>query len=1231
VETAEVPALGVFAPPEAVPSDRRNPNQLLPVNVLNLPASSVASTATSDPVQTAAEVLPQRHGAPILLPPRSENMLGGLKVGRTFSNEVAHPYDEVRWERRDVRVLNASGKPLFERLGVEVPTHWDENAVRITVEKYLFGSKPGTAEYEDSLKHAFDRIANTYTVWGWEEGYFAELKDAGIFNEELKAMLVQQMWAPNSPVWFNLGHWEQWRWGRPDLRAGYRGKGNRAFFARHRDDTVVAQPAEHAYAAPQASACFLTQVGDSMESDESKPQRIDGILEHLRTEGRIFSSGSGVGINISTLRSSHEPISGKGRSSGPISFNRGWDRMAGAIRSGGKTRRAARMVLMFADHPDIFDFVRVKRRQEDIAKIILRDHNVQVELRALAKNKLVDGTPAERAAARIILSLPLANETVYSPHMDELLYADTLSDQNANHSVSCKGGFWQAYHSKGEYATRWVTQPERVQQRYRPDELLDLMAEAVWENGEPGVHNSDWINLWNPVKTDGEITTSNPCSEYLHLNDTSCNLSSLNLYRFLDKKSRTFRAEPFRAAVRLAMIAADLNIERGGFPTPEIAVGTYRYRTTGIGYANLGGLLMALGLPYDSDEGRYLAAQITSLLTASAWEASEEMGRELGAYEAFARTKGDLQKVLRLHQVSHDVVTRLGTESAAVVSDHVQQLYQQHRTELPEAQGLTGLDALQALTQNFVNGQPIKESVRQVVGGAQTLAQELWARVTPEGKRFRNSFVTVLAPTGTISAPLGCYDEGTTSAEPDYTLVKWKQLSGGGAMKMFNTLALEGLRTLGYSEDYVREAAFEVAGLDALRTCCGDRSTLMQHLRWQPVLNDQGPVRQAFRRLASEAADLERLAHDLDARRYSSELTTDEALVINGMSHVESLPWLDPRHLATFDCSATNGDGTRSIRPEGHILMLGALQPFLSGATSKTVNLPESATRADIKRTFVLAHLCGVKCIAVFRSGSKANAVFFVDTPETRKLKAPYIWERMVEEAGEAITDIVAEASKPRQRKLSGRRLSQTVKFSIAGQLKGFITVSIYPDGTCGEIFGRLGQVGSFASSMFEAKCKEMSQSLQFGVPLQTIIDANRGMAFEPAGFCQVGDDTPDGRCTSIKSCASVIDLVAKTLEWLFPPENRYRLRDLVQTPVMSAWNHESGLTSVVEEARHRRALIPTPEPAGAGAERTATRRRTGDLGAASICPKCHNATMVQDGKCKTCRSCGNKDGGCGE
>ena len=1167
-------------------------------------------TSNSEPSSEQGDCLQLRDGGQLLLPKR-KNIVGGLKITRTFSSEDRSPYANVQWERRDIRVTNAKGDVISERLGVEVPAHWDDNAVRMTADKYLFGSKPGSPEFEDSIKLAFDRIANTYTIWGWEEGYFAELSDAAIFNEEIKGMLVQQLWAPNSPVWFNLGHWEQWRWGRPDLRPIFRGKGNKAYFATQRDGQLHAEPAEHAYARPQASACFLSDICDSMESEGTGDLATDGIFDHLRTEGRIFASGSGVGLNLSTLRSSFEPICGKGKSSGPIAFNAGFDRMAGAIKSGGKTRRAARMVLLSADHPDIFAFVTRKKKQEDIAKIILRDHNTAVALRAIAAEKLKTGTPEEKTAANIILALPIANETKYSADMDGHLYGDTLSDQNANHTISCKGAFWQAYYSNGEYATRWVIDPTRIQERYKPDDLLSLMADSVWENGEPGIHNNDYINLWSPVKSDGDITTSNPCSEYLHLNNTSCNLSSFNLYRFFDRQSRTFQAERFSAGVRLAMIAADLNIERGGFPTPQIAIGTYRYRTTGIGYANLGGLLMALGMPYDSDDGRYIAAQITSLLSAAAWSASAELGRELGPYEAFHRTGGDLRRVLRLHQLSQDVLQAVATRAPEAVNAFIQEIGSKCRGELPEAQGLTGVDALHAFANNFVSGTRVGTAAQRFVADAEQRATAMWKAVTDTSCRYRNSFVTAIAPTGTISAPLGCFDEGTLSAEPDYSLRKYKQLSGGGYLTLFNSLALEGLRSLGYTEDLVREAAFEVAGIDGLRVACQNNDAVRRHLQWKPTADEQGPVRKAFLALCPSASEIERILHRLEADRFSSDISEQARLVLSGTSNVEQLPWLRDEHVAAFDCANANGDGKRAISVNGHINMLGALQPFISGAVSKTVNLRAAATREDIKKSYVQAHTCGVKCIAIFRDDSKANAVFATETPATRKRKPAVIWETLVASTRETMKDIVAEASKPRQRRLPGRRLAQTVKFSIGGQLSGFITVGVYPDGTCGEIFGRLGQVGSFASSMFEAKCKEMSQSLQWGVPLGDIIASNRGMAFQPDGFCKVGDDSDSGLCPDIKSCASVVDLVAKVLEWLFPADTGYRLRDLVNAPSRPISTEPvTPLISVVPESQTK--------------ERVSSN-------AASLCPRCQSLAYVQDGHCKSCRNCGFKDGGCGE
>ena len=1179
---------------------------------------------TTDNSQT---ILKLRTGQEIILPQRKD-LLGGLKFTRRFSHNEVHPYDEVDWTRRDVRIMDwKTGKTIYERLGLEAPAHWDDNAVKITADKYLFGSEPGSLEYEDSFRNIYDRISNTYTVWGWEEGYFATLEDAEIFNEEIKAMLVQQVWAPNSPVWFNIGHWEQWRWGRPDLRESYTGHGNKAYHTKGTKNNLKTFTVQSTYEYPQCSACFLTEVGDSMED----------ILDHLTTEGRIFASGSGVGINLSTLRSSKEPISGKGRSSGPISFDRGWDRMAGAIKSGGKTRRAARMVLMFSDHPDIFEFINTKNRQEDIAKVILREHNVHVELKQIAETKLVAGTPAEKAAARVILSLPLATRNSFDPHMDALLYGETLSHQNANHSVSLKGDFWQALANNGNTYTRWVTNPAHIEQTFRAQELLEAMAQSIWDNGEPGVHNNDVINLWNPVKSIGTITTSNPCSEYVFLNNTSCNLSSFNAYRFLIKGEDgkpVFDADALTHAARLAMVCADLNVERGGFPIEEIAEGTYKYRTTGIGFANVGGSLMALGVPYDSDEGRWIASQLCSALTAACWTASAEMGAELGSFVEYPASKKDLLAVLRLHNAAQKLASALPSQKdSKTLDDLIENIIANAGGILPEAQGLTASYALHAYLKSFKAPTMMN---RERIAPAAKLAEaasDMWAKVI-KATAHRNAFVSVMAPTGTISAPLGCYDEGTTSIEPDYTLVKWKQLAGGGSLKMFNRLALEGLRALGYPEDFVNEAALEVAGLDGLISAFqGNMDSVVNQLIVDPCNDQAGPVRLAWRRLLSgteSRSEIQEKVAYISNPANMAVLTADELAVVNGAAHIESIPWLNKKDLPVFDCAATNGNGIRAISPAGHVLMLGALQPFISGACSKTVNMPVSAGVQDIYDSLIMSHELGVKCIAIFRAGSKANAVYVVDTPETRMFKANHVWEQLVNAGSDAIDEIIAEASKPRQRKLPGRRLGQTVKFSVGGQLTGYLTVGVYADGTCGEVFGRLGQVGSFASGMFEAYCKLLSTALQFGVPLKEVVKGFRNYSFEPSGFCRVGDDTEADTCTEIRSCASVVDLIAKILAWLFPESNGYRLRDVFSIPSVSLPGQAPDTTVSVLPPRiitapAHPATPALPEiPVGKVPEGTM-------LNGASLCPQCHSLAYVQDGKCKSCRSCGYKDGGCGE
>ncbi len=836
--------------------------------------------------------------------------------------------------------------------------------------------------------------------------------------------------------------------------------------------------------------------------------------------------------------------------------------------------------------------------------------------------------------------------------MDGLLYGETLAHQNANHSVSLKGDFWRAYHAQDNYHTRWVSKPDQIHETFPARKLLRDMAENVWGNGEPGQHNNDWINLWNPVKEHGDITTSNPCSEYLHLNNTSCNLASFNVFRFVDMKTHTFDARGLAHATRMAMICADLNIECGGFPIPDIAEGTRKYRTTGLGFANTGGLLMAMGIPYDSDEGRWICSQLSSLLTATSFKVSAELGAELGGYWAFEETAKSLREVLNLHRVIQELAADLPGKADEYLNARIHDLYNRSQALLPSSQGLTGMDAMAAFRRVFVSPSNMNESLIAGFSTVRDMALQTWKEVSVPGQVFRNSFTTVMAPTGTISAPLGCYDEGTTSIEPDYTLVKYKQLSGGGNIKMFNRLALEGLRQLGYSHFQVREAAFECAGLDGLLVACNnDETEAIAHLSTIKV-GHAGPVRIALQSLLvkddsglgvddpmSESHSIEyvnKTVWRLRQNPYDPNLTDEQKLVIHGKSHLEDVPWLAPEHLSTFDCSATNGDGQRSISVEGHLRMLGAVQPFISGASSKTCNLPNSATVDEIERSFIICHDMGVKCIALFRAESKANSVYQVDTPEGRRYDPQTVYKQLLT-AAETILDVERQKySGPIRRKLPGRRLGQTIKFSLGGAHKGYISVGVYPDGRCGEVFGRIGQQGTYANGVLDAFCKAISIQLQYGISLDDILHDFRYMSFEPSGFVVVEDDGESGRA-SINSCSSVIDLIMKILDYIFPGPDRC-LRPLssqLELPTVAIPprvikeeipSDDDTLTLDIDTITENKKL--TTGGSGAGGR---TNIRSG--ASANICPKCGQLTFISDGKCKRCvnPSCLYKDGGCGE
>jgi ribonucleoside-diphosphate reductase alpha chain len=819
----------------------------------------------------------------------------GLRIERIFTTEGVHPYDEVTWERRDVVQKNwKTDEVIFEQRGVEFPQSWSLNASMIVTTKYFRGAL-GAQNREWSLRQVIDRVVSRYRSTGEEHGYFASPADAEVFEHELTWMLVHQVFSFNSPVWFNVG-------------------------------TAAPQ---------QVSACFILSVDDTMDS----------ILNWYREEGMIFKGGSGAGLNISRIRSSKELLrSSGGTASGPVSFMRGADASAGTIKSGGATRRAAKMVVLDIDHPDIEDFVDTKAREE--AKIrALRDAGFDMDL-----------------GGQDIVSVQY---------------------QNANNSVRVSDEFMRAVEEGRPFDLLARTTGEAVDTVDARD-LFRQVATAAWDCADPGIQYDGTINDWHTCPESGRINASNPCSEYMHLDNSSCNLASLNLLRFL-RGDGSFDAQTFARCVELIITAMDISITFADFPTEPIAETTRAFRQLGIGYANLGALLMTSGLPYDSDEGRAVAASITSLMTGAAYKRSAELAGIVGPYEGYARNASAHQRVMRKHAAANDDIRTFGA--------------------LDE-------DIHEVATKAWQDGNRLGE-----VNG------------------WRNSQASVLAPTGTIGLMMDC---DTTGIEPDLALVKFKKLVGGGSMQIVNQSIPRALRKLGYAEETVE--------------------AIVEHI------DDQGNV--------------------IDA------------------------PGLRPEHYSVFDCAM----GARSIAPMGHVRMMAAVQPFLSGAISKTVNLPESASVEDIEGVYLQGWRLGLKALAVYRDNCKVGQPL-----AEAKADEAQADEAQADAAGDVAT---AFDHVPVRKRLPKRRPSQTISFSVGGA-EGYMTSGSYPDDGLGEIFLKMSKQGSTLAGMMDAFSIAVSIGLQYGVPLETYVEKFTNMRFEPSGFT----DDPD-----IRMSASVVDYLFRRL-----------------------------------------------------------------------------------------------------
>jgi ribonucleoside-diphosphate reductase alpha chain len=920
-----------------------------------------------------------------------------LTIDRVFTTAGTHPYDEVAWERRDVVQTNwKSGETVFEQKDVEFPRSWSLNAATIVTTKYFRGAV-GTEAREWSLKQLIDRVVLAYTRAGVENGYFATDTDAEVFAHELTWMLLHQMFSFNSPVWFNVG---------------------------------TASP-------QQVSACFILAVDDTMDS----------ILNWYREEGLIFKGGSGAGLNLSRIRSSKELLSSGGTASGPISFMRGADASAGTIKSGGATRRAAKMVVLDVDHPDIEEFIETKAHEEG-------------KIRAL------------REAG---YDMDLGGKDIIS-----------VQYQNANNSVRVTDEFMHAVEQGTAFGLK-ARIDGSVIETVDAKQLFRKIAEAAWSCADPGLQYDDTINDWHTSPESGRITASNPCSEYMHLDNSSCNLASLNLLAFL-RDDDTFDTERFVKAVELIITAMDISICFADFPTEAIAATTRKFRQLGIGYANLGALLMATGHGYDSDGGRALAASITSLMTGTAYKRSAELAGVVGAYDGFARNAEAHRRVMRKHVAANEALVPLGAMDA----------------EIHAAATASWQDSL---TLGETNG-------------------------------WRNAQASVLAPTGTIGFMMDC---DTTGIEPDFSLVKFKKLVGGGSMQIVNQAIPRSLKQLGYSQE------------------------------------------------------------------------TIEAIIayIGEHGHVVDAPGLQPAHYEIFDTAM----GRRSIAPAGHVMMMAAVQPFLSGAISKTVNLPESATVEEIEQIYFDGWKLGLKALAVYRDNCK------VGQPLSDSKAAP------AAKAGHVV--VTPAPGAPVRKRLPKSRPSITTSFRIGGA-EGYLTAGSYPDDGLGEIFLRLGKQGSTLAGVMDAFSIAISIALQHGVPLETFVQKFTNLRFEPAGMTDDKD---------VRMAQSIMDYIFRRLALDYLPyetragmgiytttERTRQLQTGSYEPAEEQDLESMSQTTGAESAPARE--IPAASSTSSGVH-SSTELLEWQLGRTADAPLCFSCgiKMRPSGSCYVCEGCGSTSG----
>ncbi len=1009
--------------------------------------------ATADLSRKSRNVKPQAKGAAAKLGKTADTTRGtgqGLKIEQRFCPEETNPFDTVRWEVRSATIRDESGKALFEQNDCEIPEAWSQLATNVVVSKYFYG-EPGTSERENSVRQLIHRVTRTIADWGIADGYFDTAEDGERFYSELSWLCLHQCGSFNSPVWFNVGLFQEY-----DVLGA-------ACTWRYNPETCQVEQPANPYEHPQGSACFIQSVDDNMED----------IMRLASSEAMLFKFGSGTGTDLSTIRSRREKLSGGGTPSGPLSFMKVYDSIAGVVKSGGKTRRAAKMQSLKVTHPDVLEFIECKWNEEQKAHALIREG--------------------------------------YEANFNGEAYSSVFF-QNANLSVRVTDDFMKAVRDGKQWSTTWVSKKTGGEPpKHDAKQLLNRMAECAWNCGDPGVQYDTTINNWHTCPNSGPINASNPCSEYMFLDNTACNLASINLMKFRQADGQ-FDIDGFTAACRLFFIAQEILVGHASYPTAEIAENSHLYRPLGLGYSNLGSLIMTAGHAYHSDEARSMCGSITSLLHGSANLTSAEIASVVGPFEGFEHNREPMLNVMRMHR-----------------------------------------DAVESIDE----------------GGPQYLrdaARDLWEKVVELGERYgyRNAQATVLAPTGTISFMMDC---DTTGIEPDIALVKYKQLAGGGMLKIVNRSVALGLETLGYSDEQV-------------------------------------------------AAIVE---------------------FVNENDTIEGAPFLADEHLPIFDCAFKPAKGTRSIAWQAHVQMMAAAQPFLSGAISKTVNMPNDVTTKDIAEAYFWGWELGLKAIAIYRDGSKQSQPLNTKSEEGK-------------EADKAKEKIVY---KPRRERLPDTRQSITHKFNIAGH-EGYLNVGLYPDGRPGELFITMAKEGSTVGGLMDSFGTAISMSLQYGVPLEVLVNKFSHTRFEPMGnttnpdiriaksmvdyiFRWMGitflagyreastgqaklDNATSGNGSVVSSPAPVAKLVQA--------DGNGAMESSDETLTTARYSKSMGdMTAAVDAKSLERAGVVMAEPSANG--KSIVSRNGQFAGFQSDAPSCDNcgAITVRNGNCYLCHNCGNSMG----